>query len=100
MILPQSLQTKFPGEKLSLVLNKWVPYILMTGSDDRILMHPTKTAQIDQQIDLVERQKTWISRFSEFCTQQTFWNSKLVPNTRQTHCMVAGILTTIRFHEV
>ena len=40
MILPQSLKIEFPGEKLSLVLNEWVPYILMTGSGDRILMHP------------------------------------------------------------
>jgi hypothetical protein len=38
-------------------------------------MHPTKTAQIDQQLDLVGQRQTWISRFSEFCTQQTFWNS-------------------------
>jgi hypothetical protein len=59
-------------------------------------MHPTKTAQIDQQLDLVGQRKTWISRFSEFCTQQTFWNSKLVPK----QCVVAGILNTRRFHEV
>jgi hypothetical protein len=97
---PSVLATKFPGEKLSLVLNKWVPYILITGSDDRILMHPTETAQIDQQLDLVGQQKTWISRFSEFCTQQTFWNSKLVPKCSKKKGVVAGILTIIRFHEV
>jgi hypothetical protein len=46
MILPQSLKIEFSGEKLSLVLNEWVPYILMTGSDDRIYA----SSQVSQHI--------------------------------------------------
>ena len=87
MGLFQSLKISFMvRRKARHVLNKWLPYILMA----KTFMHPSNTAQSDQQLDLVGQQETWIGRDSV---------SFVRPTKKLLKQMMAGILTTLSFHE-